>query len=135
VRKEVAQVDRVWSAITDTCTDLLRKGIDVSEAVSTLREIRALINLYETHDSPNPCCTDETGARIRCELRNLEDMVVIKAANELGMDYATELSNKLMRAWKPKILTVMKQPQTLGQAQEFPRKPKMLTVMKEVRKK
>ena len=112
MRKEVAQVDRVWSTITEVCTDLLRKGIDVSDAVSTLREIRALINLYDTHVSPDisildggrcitpSCCTSDTGARIRCELRNLEDMVVIRAANMLGMQYATELSNKLMRAWK-----------------------------------
>jgi hypothetical protein len=100
LRKEVVEVDRVWSAIANAALELMKKGLDMKDVLASLNSIRTLINLYDTHVSPNPCCTGETGARIRCELRNLEDMLVIKVANQLGAEYALQLSEKLARAWK-----------------------------------
>lgn len=100
MRKEAEEVDRVWSALANTALELMKKGLDVKDIMASLNSVRTLINLYDVHISPNPCCTGETGARIRCELRNLEDMLVIRAANHLGVEYALQLSEKLSQAWK-----------------------------------
>jgi hypothetical protein len=47
------------------------------------------------------CCGADVVARIKCELRNIEDLLVIKATHELGNSYAVKLQQKTMKAWEP----------------------------------
>ena len=78
----------------------MKNEVDVGIALNQLRSIRTLINLYRNHSLSNPYPIDGTCARIRFELQNLEDFLIIKAVNELGIDYATKLSYNLYLAWE-----------------------------------
>ena len=106
MKRGLVKVERIWSSAADTCTTLLRKGVDITLAVSALRDLRSLINQYGTDGSNDPRYEMETLARINRELRNVEDMIVIKAANELGIDYANDLSARLTQAWVPEKMIV-----------------------------
>ena len=47
------------------------------------------------------CCDTDIVARTRCELRNVEDLLVLWATKELGSKLAIELQEKARKAWDP----------------------------------
>lgn len=100
LQKDVNQVERVWSSLTDACIKLREKGLDTTGFISTLSLIRPLINLYKTHIRVDRCSTLETGAKIRNDLRSVEDRLLAEIANKLGVEEATKWSAKLASAWK-----------------------------------
>lgn len=87
----------------------------------SLRGAKALISLCESHPTLADltvqevdthegfcvsCCGSDIVARIKCELRNVEDLLILKAMNELGSDFALRLQEKTMKAWEgTKFLT------------------------------
>ena len=105
MKKDIASFDRIWSALAEATLNLLRKGIDTAEIISNLRLVRTLINSYDALSTPSQ--NSDIVSRIRYDLRNLEDLVVIQAANHLGMSYALDLSDKLTRLWNVKEKKVM----------------------------
>jgi hypothetical protein len=53
------------------------------------------------------CCGADIVGRIKCELRGVEDLLILKAMNELGSKDALKLQEKTMKAWQwTKPLTV-----------------------------
>jgi hypothetical protein len=47
------------------------------------------------------CCGQNVVSRIKCELRNVEDRLIIQAINEVGNEYALRLQQKTVKAWEP----------------------------------
>jgi hypothetical protein len=81
----------------------------------SLRSVKSMISLCKSHptlvDIPPKeidafegfcvsCCGTDIASRIKCELRNVEDLLVLKAMNEVGSDYALRLQQKTMKAWE-----------------------------------
>ncbi|MEM3652391.1 MAG: hypothetical protein QXL21_04645, partial [Nitrososphaerales archaeon] len=89
IQKEVEQVERVWSSLADACVNLREKGLDTTSFISTLGLIKPLINLYKTHIKIDRCSTLETGAKIRNDLRSVEDRLLAEIANKMGVEEAT----------------------------------------------
>jgi hypothetical protein len=61
-----------------------------------------MINLYKTHIRVDRCSTLETGAKIRNDLRAVEDRFLAEITNKLGVDEATRWSARFASAWKVK---------------------------------
>jgi len=122
-RQQCEELEKVWETLNEAAAELgkhitiLPPDIGVS-----LRGARALLNLCQSHPkleqlTPSEldayegfcvtCCGADVVARIKCELRNLEDMIILKAMNELGSDYAVRLQQKTLKSWEAeKLLAV-----------------------------
>lgn len=100
VQKDVEQVERVWSSLTEACIKLRERGMDTSSFVTSLGLIKPMINLYKTHIRVDRCSTLETGAKIRNDLRTVEDRLLAEVANKLGVEEATKWSARFASAWK-----------------------------------
>jgi hypothetical protein len=67
----------------------------------------ATIDLHEGYCVA--CCGSDIVGRIKCELRTVEDLLILKAMNELGSKDALKLQEKTMKAWqatKPLTVTI-----------------------------
>jgi len=112
-----AALEKVWFAVADMITDMRNRGIDVPHHVSVaLQGARVMINLckyhpnLESHIEPSTldavqgfcvaCCGADIVARIECELRNIEDLMVVKAFNTLGEEYAGQWQSRIGECWK-----------------------------------
>ena len=99
---DISQIERVWTTLSEMCSEIAKKGLDVKDSASTLSIINTLINLYTYYCKANNCCTGEVGAQIKNDLRKLEDKLIVEVSNKLGTEYANEWSSKLSHAWKTK---------------------------------
>lgn|GEM_PF-3738666 len=102
LQKDTEQVERVWSSLAEACVKLREKGLDTTSFVTSLGLIRPMINLYKTHIRVDRCSTLETGAKIRNDLRAVEDRFLAEITNKLGVDEATRWSARFASAWKVK---------------------------------
>jgi hypothetical protein len=62
------------------------------------------------------CCGQDAVTRIKCELRNVEDRLIIQAMNELGNEYALKLQQKTVKTWEPLHERIVASIETLDQA-------------------
>jgi hypothetical protein len=114
-RRQCEQLENAWNILNDVTVELANRAVAVPPDIYvSLRGAKDLIRLCETHPklselTPNEisshegfcvaCCGVDIVSRIKCELRNVEDLLVLKAMNELGSDYALKIQEKTMKAW------------------------------------
>lgn len=116
-REQCYLLEKTWDAMNEICADLKNRGLNVTpEIYTSLRSTKSLITQCETHPNPNEltareidsylgfcvgCCGQNVASRIKCELRNVEDHLIIQAMNEIGQEYALRLQQKTVKAWEP----------------------------------
>jgi len=116
-RQQCELLEKTWDAMNEICADLKNRGVSVSpEIYTSLRSTRTLITLCKTHQKLSEilpqeidaylgfcvgCCGQDVVTRVKCELRNIEDRLIIQAMNELGNDHALRLQQKTIKAWEP----------------------------------
>jgi ferritin-like metal-binding protein YciE len=122
-KQQCEELEKVWETLNEAAAELGKQITLLPPDIGvSLRGVRALINLCKSHpklDQLTPgeldayegfcvtCCGADVVARIKCELRNLEDMIILKAMNELGSDYAVRLQQKTLKSWDAgKLLAV-----------------------------
>ena len=123
-RNQCEQLEKAWEILNDATIDLASRIPTVSPDIYvSLRGAKDLIDLCKSHPkladiTPSAidshegycvaCCGSDIVARIKCELRSVEDLLVLKAINELGSKDAMKLQEKTMKAWQwTKPLTVL----------------------------
>jgi hypothetical protein len=116
-RSQCVLLERTWDTLNEITTDLKNQGLIVpSEVYTSLRSVKSLIGMCETHPklselAPSDidsylgfcvaCCGQDVVTRIKCELRNVEDHLIIQAMNELGSEQALRMQQKTLKAWEP----------------------------------
>jgi bacterioferritin (cytochrome b1) len=116
-RQQCELLQRTWEAINELSAHLKNQGLTVpSEIDTSLRSTKSLLALCQMHQrlsdlSPREidtylgfcvgCCGQNVVTRIKCELRNVEDHLIIQAMNELGTEPALRLQQKTVKAWEP----------------------------------
>lgn len=137
VRQECAKLGDVWEALSKITTDLKERGVNVpADVYTSLRGTRVLITLCRGH--PNlkdlvladietykgfcvACCDTDIVARTRCELRNVEDLLVLWATKELGSKLAIELRESEESMGTLRTGRYMKNPRTPSRVVSIPR--------------
>jgi len=110
-------LEKTWETLDEISVDLKNQGVNVEPDIYTsLRSTKVLISQCQSHPDPNEltpreidsylgfcvgCCGQDVVSRIKCELRNVEDHLIIQAINELGQEYALRLQQKTVKAWEP----------------------------------
>ena len=124
-RHQCEQLEAAWQILNEATTELAARVATLPPDIYiSLRGAKDLIGLCKSHpkladltpatiDSKEgfcvACCGSDIVARIKCELRSVEDLLILKAMNELGSKDALRLQEKTMRAWqatKPLTVTV-----------------------------
>jgi hypothetical protein len=122
-KRQCEGLEKVWETLNEAAIELGKHITPLPPDIGVaLGGVRALINLCESHPKLDQlssseldaiegfcvtCCGADVVARIKCELRNLEDMIILKAMNELGSDYAVRLQQKTLKSWEAeKLLAV-----------------------------
>jgi hypothetical protein len=114
-----------WQILNDATIDLASRIPTIPPDIYvSLRGAKDLIDLCKSHpkladmtpatiDSREgfcvACCGSDIVGRIKCELRSVEDLLILKAMNELGSKDALKLQEKTMKAWqwtKPLTVTI-----------------------------
>jgi hypothetical protein len=114
-REQCEELEKAWEVLNEAVKELASQMATLpSEIYVSLRGTKDLISLCKSHPTvadltPGEidkyegfcvaCCGSDVVARIKCELRNIEDMLVLKAMNELGSAYALRLQEKMMKSW------------------------------------
>jgi len=116
--KEVCKVlEKIWKTLSDLLTDLKEKGFEPPHILEISMEgAKIMINLCIHHPKlemiTNPktldsiqgfcvaCCGQDAIARIECELKNIQDLLTIKAFELVGEDYVLRWQNKLKEYWE-----------------------------------
>jgi len=111
-------LDEIWRMEADLASELRKEGIEVPRQVRTaLDGAKIMINLCRHHPRLDQtitgpgtldaieglcvgCCGRDIVARIACELRKIEDMLIIKAFNAAGQDYAMNWQKKSREVWE-----------------------------------
>jgi hypothetical protein len=122
-RAQCEQLEVAWQILNDATIELAsRVAVLPPDVYVSLRGAKDLIDLCKSHprlseltpatiDSREgfcvACCGSDIVGRIKCELRSVEDLLILKAINDVGSDFALKLQQKTMRAWQAmKPLTV-----------------------------
>jgi hypothetical protein len=122
-RNQCAQLEKAWNVLNEATIELNSRIINLPPDIYvSLRGAKDLISLCKSHPKladlqPREidayegfcvsCCGSDIVARIKCELRNVEDLLILKAMNEVGSEFALRLQEKTMKAWEAtKFLTV-----------------------------
>jgi len=116
-KQECQKLGRVWEVLSNATAELTNRDVNVPpDLYTSLRGAKALISLCEAHprlDELSPgdidahegfcvgCCKADVVTRITCELRNIEDLLVIKAIDVLGSEYALRFQERAEKAWEP----------------------------------
>ena len=117
IKQECEIFETTWETLNEIIGDLEKHEVSVHpEVYTSMRSTKALITLCETHPNLNDlkpqevdsyvgfcvgCCGQDVLTRVKCELRNVEDRVIIEAMNELGNEYALKLQQKTLKLWEP----------------------------------
>jgi len=125
-------LEKTWETLNEISADLTNRGVVVTpEIYTSLRTTRALITQCQSHPNPNEltpreidsylgfcvgCCGQDVVSRVKCELRNVEDRVIIQAMNELGNEYALKLQQRTVKAWEPFHERIVPEIENLDQA-------------------
>jgi len=124
-RTQCEQLELAWEILNEATTELASRIATIPPDIYvSLRGAKDLISLCKSHPkladlSPATidehegycvaCCGSDIVGRIKCELRTVEDLLILKAVNELGSEDALRLQAKTMKAWqwtKPLTVTV-----------------------------
>jgi hypothetical protein len=122
-KSQCEELDKAWGVLNEAATELGGKIVNLPPDIYvSLRGAKSLISLCKSHPKLSEltpreidahegfcvaCCGSDIVARIKCELRNVEDLLILKAMNEVGSDYAMRLQQKTMKAWEAtKPLTI-----------------------------
>ena len=122
-RTQCEQLELAWQVLNDATMELASRVATLPPDIFvSLRGAKELIDLCKSHPKISEvtpatidshegycvaCCGSDIVARIKCELRSVEDLLVLKAVNELGSNDALKLQQKIMKAWQwTKPLTV-----------------------------
>jgi rubrerythrin len=116
-RHQCDLLEKTWDTLNEIVADLKNRGLIIDpEIYTSLRSTKTLITLCLTHPRlgelmPHEidsylgfcvgCCGQDVVTRVKCELRNVEDRLIIQAMNELGNEYALKLQQKTVKAWEP----------------------------------
>jgi len=114
-RQQCEQLEKAWDILNEATAELGSRIANLPPDIHiSLRGAKALISVCKSHPRLTDltagdvdkyegfcamCCGADIVARIKCELRNVEDRLILKAMNELGSSYALRLQEKTMRAW------------------------------------
>jgi hypothetical protein len=101
-REQCEQLEKAWQILNDAAIELGSQTATLPPDIYiSLRGVRDLIALCKSHPTvahltPGEidkyegfcvaCCGSDVVARIKCELRNIEDMLVLRAMNDLGVN-------------------------------------------------
>jgi hypothetical protein len=115
-KRQCEQLEKAWEILNEATVELSSKIATLPPDIYiSLRGAKSLISLCKSHPklpdlTPKDidavegfcvaCCGADVVARIKCELRNVEDLLILKAMNELGSNYAMRLQEKTMKAWE-----------------------------------
>jgi len=115
-RHQCEELEKAWEVLNEAAAELGSRIVNLPPDVYvSLRGAKSLISLCKSHPklpdlTPREvdgfegfcvaCCGADIVARIKCELRNIEDLLILKAMNELGSNYALRLQQKTMKAWE-----------------------------------
>jgi citrate synthase len=118
-------LEKIWDALNIAIADLKNRGLSVdAEIYASLRSTKTLITLCKTHPKLSEltpqeidsypglcvgCCGQDVVTRVKCELRTIDDRIVIQATNALGNEYALILQQRTVKAWEPFIEKKLKQ--------------------------
>jgi hypothetical protein len=122
-RGQCEQLAVAWQVLNEATVELASRIATLPPDIYvSLRGAKDLIDLCKSHpkladltpatiDSHEgycvACCGSDIVSRIKCELRSVEDLLILKAMNELGSNDALKLQQKTMQAWQwTKPLTV-----------------------------
>jgi len=122
-RGQCEQLEIAWQVLNEATVELASRIRTLPPDIYvSLRGAKDLIDLCKSHpklaeltpatiDSHEgycvACCGSDIVGRIKCELRSVEDLLILKAMNELGSKDALKLQEKTMKAWQwTKPLTV-----------------------------
>lgn len=115
-KRQCEQLENAWQVLNEATMELGSRIVNLPPDIYlSLRGAKDLISLCKSH--PNvadltpgdvdshegfcvACCGADIVARIKCELRNVEDLLILKAMNEMGSSYALKLQEKTMKAWQ-----------------------------------
>lgn len=110
-------LDRIWELLSRMMIELRGKNIDVPNAVKvSLNGAKILLTLCKHHPrlafevSPTMldsvqglcvgCCGADIVARIICELKTSQDLIMIKATSVLSEDSIKEWQKRLDELWR-----------------------------------
>ena len=110
-------LEKTWDTLNEIIADLKNRGLSIdAEIYASLRSTKTLITLCKTHPRLSElmpheidsylgfcvgCCGQDVVTRVKCELRNVEDRLIIQAMNELGNEDALKLQQKTVKTWEP----------------------------------
>ena len=123
-------LEKTWDILNEISADLKNRGVNVApEIYTSLRSTKTLIMQCQTNPSeltPREidshlgfcvgCCGQDVVSRIKCELRNVEDRLIIQAMNEIGNEYALKLQQRTVKAWEPFHERIVPEIETIDQA-------------------
>ena len=105
-----------WQVLNDATIELASRIATLPPDIYvSLRSAKDLIDLCKSHPkladlTPATinshegycvaCCGSDIVGRIKCELRSVEDLLILKAMNELGSTDGLKLQQKTMKAWQ-----------------------------------
>ena len=131
-RQQCELLERTWDTLNEVTADLTNRGVSLPQEVYTsLRSSKSLIGLCRSHPrlsdlSPRDidaylgfcvgCCGQDVVTRIKCEMRNVEDRLIIQAMNEVGSEFALRLQQKTVKAWEPLRERIIPGIESLAQA-------------------
>mgnify|MGYP000445092788 CR=1 FL=1 len=94
--------ERRWSTLSKMVIELMKRGVNVSDLIDMLGVARGYINLYNSHKKTTlyKNCYPKLETYITQELRDIEDLLIMKAANEVGESFAINMTAKLLEERK-----------------------------------
>lgn len=114
-RHQCEELENAWQVLNDATIELAASVPTLPQDIYiSLRGAKDLIGLCKSHPkladlAPATlnstegycvaCCGSDIVARIKCELRSVEDRLILKAMDELGSNQALKLQEKTMKAW------------------------------------
>jgi hypothetical protein len=132
VRQQCGLLMNVWEALSQAMVNLKNQGLTIPPEIdSSLRSTRSLLNLCQEHQhlsdlAPSEidsylgfcvgCCGQDIVTRVKCEMRNVEDRLIIQAMNDLGTEPALRLQQKTVKAWEPLRERIITKIETLSHA-------------------
>jgi hypothetical protein len=115
-KRQCEELEKAWEVLNEAAMELASRVVNLPpDLFVSLRGVKSMISLCKSHPKLADltskevdafegfcisCCGTDIAARIKCELRNIEDLLILKAMNEVGSDYALRMQQKTMKAWE-----------------------------------
>jgi len=115
-KRQCEELGKAWEILNEAAVELGSHVVNLpADVFVSLMGVKSMIGLCKSHPKLADltskevdafegfcvsCCGTDIAARIKCELRNVEDLLILKAMNEVGTDYAFRLQQKTMKAWE-----------------------------------